>query len=207
MEPIVTGFKNHKDAADFLSSMDKVFYVKDDTVFSIVDVPYAWTLPQEFTRFSYNEREHRIMASQMEQRWARRRQELVTEHGELYSHIRDLIVDRLDGKTLVFATSAVIAEAAHRSLLGLGVSCVTGSVPKKRKLELIEEFRSGSLAILIGTATLATGTDGLDKVCDRLIILDDTDDDALRRQLIGRIMPRGEATSTAAKKIFRLVPS
>jgi superfamily II DNA or RNA helicase len=208
MEPIVTGFKNHKDAAHFLSSMDKVFYVKDDTVINIVDVPYAWTLPQEFTRFSYNEREHRIMASQMEQRWARRKQELVEADGVvLHDHIIDLLVDRIDGKTLIFATSAVIAEAAYRSLLLFDVACVTGSVPKKRKLELIEEFRSGSLAILIGTATLATGTDGLDKVCDRLIILDDTDDDALRRQLIGRIMPRGEATSTAAKKIFRLVPS
>jgi hypothetical protein len=54
---------------------------------------------------------------------------------------------------------------------------------------------------------LATGTDGLDRVCDTLVILDDTDDDALRRQLIGRIMPRGDYVSIADKQVFRFVPS
>jgi hypothetical protein len=60
--------------------------------------------------------------------------------------------------------------------------------------------------MLIGTATLATGTDGLDKVCNTLFIVNDTDDDALRRQLIGRILPRGDSASTTAKQIFRLDP-
>ena len=50
---------------------------------------------------------------------------------------------------------------------------------------------------LVGTQTLATGTDGLDKMCDLLVILDDTEDNAMRRQLIGRIMPRGHATAVA----------
>ena len=59
--------------------------------------------------------------------------------------------------------------------------------------------------MLIGTASLATGTDGLDKMCDTLIILDDTDDDSLRRQLIGRIMPRGADTDTSKKKVYRFV--
>jgi hypothetical protein len=61
------------------------------------------------------------------------------------------------------------------------------------------------LDVLVGTATLATGTDGLDKVCDTLIILDDTDDDSLRRQLVGRIMPRGTSTDASMKKVFRIV--
>ena len=43
-------------------------------------------------------------------------------------------------------------------------------------------------------------------MCDTLLILDDTDDDALRRQLIGRIMPRGDYVSIADKQIFRLLP-
>lgn len=49
--------------------------------------------------------------------------------------------------------------------------------------------------MLVATATLATGTDGLDKVCDTLLILQDTQDDSLRRQLIGRILPRGDGAS------------
>lgn len=61
--------------------------------------------------------------------------------------------------------------------------------------------------VLIGTATLATGTDGLDRVCDTLLILDDTEDDSLRRQLIGRIMPRGDFVSTTAKQVIRLMPN
>ena len=38
-------------------------------------------------------------------------------------------------------------------------------------------------------------------------LIDDTDDDALRRQLIGRIMPRGDFVSTAAKQVLRLLPA
>jgi hypothetical protein len=43
-------------------------------------------------------------------------------------------------------------------------------------------------------------------VCDIFLIVDDTEDDALRRQLIGRIMPRGDFVSTTAKKVYRLAP-
>ena len=66
-------------------------------------------------------------------------------------------------------------------------------------------FLDGVLDVLVGTASLATGTDGLDKVCNQLIILDDTDDDSLRRQLIGRIMPRGEGGDASVKQVHRLV--
>jgi hypothetical protein len=61
--------------------------------------------------------------------------------------------------------------------------------------------------VLVGTASLATGTDGLDKMCDSLIILDDTEDDSLRRQLVGRIMPRGEAADASKKQVHRLLLS
>ena len=47
--------------------------------------------------------------------------------------------------------------------------------------------------------------DGLDKVCDMLIIMEDTLDASLRRQLIGRILPRGSANNAASKMIYRLV--
>jgi hypothetical protein len=42
-------------------------------------------------------------------------------------------------------------------------------------------------------------------VCDTLLIVDDTDDDAFRRQLIGRIMPRGTGSNVSSKTVERLV--
>jgi superfamily II DNA or RNA helicase len=82
---------------------------------------------------------------------------------------------------------------------------VTGGTSAKQKSAAIAAFRRGELEVLVGTASLATGTDGMDKVCDSLIILDDTDDDALRRQLVGRIMPRGAGGNAAKKQVHRLV--
>ena len=84
---------------------------------------------------------------------------------------------------------------------------ITGKTSKEVKDKILQEFRYGLHKVLIGTATLATGTDGLDRVCDTLVILDDTDDDALRRQLIGRILPRGDFVSTNDKRIIRFVPT
>ena len=57
----------------------------------------------------------------------------------------------------------------------------------------------------MGTTALATGTDGIDKVCDTLVIVDDVDDAALRRQLIGRILPRGLDTDLTNKRVLRFV--
>jgi len=80
-----------------------------------------------------------------------------------------------------------------------------GGTSAKAKRNTIDAFVDGRLDVLIGTATLATGTDGMDKVCDTLVILDDTDDDALRRQLVGRIMPRGIGADAQKKQVYRLV--
>lgn len=208
MEPIVTGFKHYTDAAHFLSSMDKVFYLKDDTVFSIDDEPYAVNLPAEFRSLSYDARRHRVMASQMEQRHTLRLHALVDPStGKLWDHVERLLMRHAtDLPVLIFCNSARIAGAVAKTLAGLQVELVTGTTPKQAKLHALDMFRSGGLDFLIGTATLATGTDGLDKVCNTLVIVDDTDDDALRRQLIGRIMPRGDSVSTAVKKIVRLQP-
>jgi superfamily II DNA or RNA helicase len=96
-----------------------------------------------------------------------------------------------------------VAEALARTYDRDGVKYgyVDGKVSARTKEERIEEFRRGKLDVLIGTATLATGTDGIDKVCDTMIILDDTDDDSLRRQLVGRILPRGESDPDYSKKV------
>ena len=120
--------------------------------------------------------------------------------------MRDMLINH--GQVLVFAQHSTVIDALAKTLVATGIefNTVTGANTTKQKTQIIRQFIDGEFPILLGTAALATGTDGLDRVCDTLLILDDTDDDALRRQLIGRIMPRGTATSTANKRVFRMVP-
>jgi superfamily II DNA or RNA helicase len=208
LEPNVVGFKDHPDAASFLASLPGVYHLPDDAVFDIEDLPYAAPLPPEFDDLGYDGRRHRIMASQMEQRQTRRLHSATTEDGLLRDEVMDLLRPLLGGPLLVFSDRSMIAGAASLTLEREGVPhrLLNGAVPKNVKDMVLDGFRSGAFPVLIGTATLATGTDGLDKVCDTLVILDDTDDDALRRQLIGRILPRGADDGTAVKRIVRLQP-
>jgi superfamily II DNA or RNA helicase len=210
MEPIVTGFLHHKDAASYLASLPDVYYLPDDLVYKIIDIPYREDLPFELWQFGYDRRRHRMVASDMEARHTSRLQGLVTEDG----YIRPTVmaeVRKLAGKgpMLVYANHATVADAMALTCDRdkQGYRLVTGSTTKVLKDRILREFKQGQVSLLIGTASLATGTDGLDRVCDTLVILDDTDDDALRRQLIGRIMPRGDYVSVADKQVFRFVPS
>ena len=208
MQPIVTGFHKYPDAAAFLSDMDGVFYIPDDAQFAIDDLLYASLLPSELEKYGYDRRNHKMVASQMEMRHTVRFQELVGDDGSLLPHMETLLTDQLeDGPTLVYANHATVAEAINKSLLSLGFkpALVTGSTQKATKELIIKEFLNGKHQVLIGTATLATGTDGMDRVCDTLVIVDDTDDDALRRQLIGRILPRGDYETHVEKRIVRFV--
>jgi superfamily II DNA or RNA helicase len=212
MEPRVTGFRNHPDAATFLASQPNVFYLADDLVYQIDDVLYDEGLPPELTELGYNRRQHKMIGSIMEARQTARLQGLVDTNGRLRLEVfEQIVVDVLaqNKRVLIYCNRAMVAQALAYSLdhYCMKYAMVTGSTPKLLKHTIIQEFLSGQHDILIGTATLATGTDGMDRVCDTLLILDDTDDDALRRQLIGRIMPRGDFVSTAAKQVIRLVPA
>ena len=209
MEPIVTGFHNYPDAAAFLAALPGVFYIPDDAVFTIEEMPYAVRLPAELEDFGYNRRKHRMVASQMEMRHTVRYQGLVDTLGLLHRQVfEQLLLVTSDEPMMVYADHATVAEAASRSFIEAGIShaLVTGSTTKAQKDTILQEFLAGQHQVLIGTATLATGTDGMDRVCNTLVILDDTDDDALRRQLIGRILPRGDYVSTSDKRIFRMSP-
>jgi hypothetical protein len=212
-EPLVDEdqpFRHHADAAAYLAALPGVDYLPDDLVYTIQDLPVASHWPAEAETFGLNERAGRIIASQMEERHARINLGLVDDSGRLRSDVYDLlstIAGMATTPMLVFANHSTVAEALDRSLYDHDVkSCtVTGSTPAKKKADRIEAFKSGVLDVLVGTATLATGTDGIDKMCDWLVILDDTDDDALRRQLVGRIMPRGLDTDASGKHVYRVV--
>lgn len=196
MTPKVVGFRNYVDAANYLAALPGVAYLPDDLTYRIVDRNVtAGTVPHEYVLFGYNPRKRKIMASQMEERHDLVDFQILDAGGVLRSSVADEIERAVedDKPVLIFCNHATVAEGVAGWFMQEGQphGLVTGKTSKDAKLETIERFKQGDFNILIGTSTLATGTDGLDKVCDQLLILDDTDDDSLRRQLIGRIMPRG----------------
>ena len=214
MEPLIDDdqpFRSHKDAADYLSSLPGVFYLPDDLVYTINDITYPEDIAWPVDVYGYDERNHRMMASIIEESHLRRYQGLVDKDGFIHDHVFEILTDLAGAATtplLVYCDHATVAEALSKSLnvAMVGHQLVTGKTSKRDKLEIIESFKRGEMDVLVGTASLATGTDGLDKMCDWLVILDDTQDDSLRRQLIGRIMPRGEDVDASKKQVYRLLP-
>jgi superfamily II DNA or RNA helicase len=202
-------FIHHKDAAEFLSSMPGVYYLPDDLVYTIGEVVVHCPVPTELDTYGYVARKHRLLASQIEERHTRVQLALIDDDGyinlDVWGELITLVGDSAT-PVLVFAAHATVAEALAMMCDANNVRYlqVDGSVSSKEKARRLKEFKTGRWDILIGTASLATGTDGLDKMCDTLIILDDTDDDSLRRQLIGRIMPRGLDTDTSKKVVTRI---
>lgn len=212
--PEVLGFLHHANAESYLASLPHVHYVPDTLVWSIDDIKLPVPIEPAFEEYGYDKHQHKMMASIIEAKHRRLLNAMVDQNGYLNDEALDLIwslIGKQQGQVLVFANHSTIAMALDKSLAGsqhlLKTTVVTGDTPAKKKAARIDAFRDGVLDVLIGTASLATGTDGLDKVCDCLIILDDTDDPSLRRQLVGRIMPRGADADASNKQVFRIVPT
>jgi SNF2 family DNA or RNA helicase len=208
--PIVLGFKKFPSAVEYLTSLDRVHYLADDLVYQIDDWLYPVTVPQALTDYSYNQYSDSMVASIIEMTHTVRLQGLIAPNGWLHADVWSLVLDVIQsrGRVLIFAQHSTVIDALANSMTASSIEfdTVTGASSTKRKTEVIKQFIAGKFPVLLGTAALATGTDGLDRVCDTLLILDDTDDDALRRQLIGRIMPRGESVDASMKQVIRLVP-
>lgn len=211
--PRVTGFLHYPDAASFLADLPNVEYIEDDLVYDIEDIEVQLPIPSELLTLGIDRRRERIVGSIIERKHTVIDHMLVRDDGHLATEVAELLVQAVDDSptpVLVFAVHTEVAHAAHRSLAAAQHKShvVDGKMSKAKKNVAIEEFKAGRLRALVGTQTLATGTDGLDKVCDMLVILDDTEDNAMRRQLIGRIMPRGEETTTAhSNRVVRIVAS
>lgn len=203
--PDVTGFLEYPDAAAYLADMRNVAYLPDNVEYEIDEVAYSFELEPAFHDYGLLSRTNRLAASQIEKEHARIIYSTIDRTGVLHKPLSDLVEQHINGPTLVFCAHSTIAEAAKTSLAAKGypTTLVTGKTTAAAKQQNLDAFRNGDATVLVGTASLATGTDGLDKVCNTLIILDDTQDDSLRRQLIGRILPRGEDTDTSQKRIHR----
>lgn len=208
MTPLVNGFLHFPSAVEYLASLRNVLFIPDELVYQIEEVPLVIPVNDAFESFGYDERGHRIMASLMETRHRRVFNALVADDGGLSAVawtelLRVLLAT--SGQTLVYCDHATVAAAVALTLQRVGTSAalVTGQMTANAKHAALATFKAGGVDVLVGTASLATGTDGLDKVCDLLVIVDDTDDASLRRQLIGRIMPRGEDDDASGKRVVR----
>lgn len=195
--PEVQGFLRYADANEFLGALPYVAYLPDDAPEIVVDMPLTIQLDRLFEDYNLDLRNQRIMASTMEKRHQRRIQQITTADGGLTAEVEQLLMSLLHDAgypVIIFTVHSSIAEvvAAVLSQTIERVALVTGDTSYAQKAQLVQQFNQGNINVLVSTATLATGTDGMDKVCDTLIILDDTDDDSLRRQLVGRILPRGD---------------
>jgi superfamily II DNA or RNA helicase len=210
--PRVTSFLHYPDAPTFLADLKNVEYIEDDLVYDIEDKHMTLAVPSELMSMGVDRRRGRVVGSSIEMKHTLVHHMLTTEDGYLQPDVIDLLIetiDEADTPVLVFAVHVEVANAAVRSLLDRSyiATAVHGKLSKTMKNEMIDTFKAGRLHALVGTQTLATGTDGLDKMCDVLVILDDTEDNAMRRQLVGRIMPRGEATTQAhSNQVLRVVP-
>ena len=208
--PNVTGFIDYADAEQYLAAMEHVYYLPDELVYSIDEKWLPAMQSAQINSYGYNPWKHRIIASQIEDKHTKIYQSFVTQNGWLQSSVLSTLtrqINSTEGPVLIFVNHSTIAEAVLKSLAEVyapgTVRLVTGKSSPAEKNSAVKSFNAGQLQVLIGTSTLATGTDGMDKVCDHLIILDDTEDDAQRRQLIGRIMPRGASSDASAKRVTR----
>lgn len=209
--PLVEGFRDGRAAKYHLAELPHVYHVEDEHEdFPISEVVLPTSLPEQLVTYGLDRRHGRIVASRMEFISASRKHQLLDDDGRLREEVYDVLVEQAGLTTtpvLVFCARAQIAKAAHEAALQHGArSDVVVYEPNTKKAQrALTAFKNGELDVLFGTATMATGVDGLDRVCDMLILLDDTNDDALRRQVIGRILPRGAAKDVSRKLVVRLL--
>lgn len=100
------------------------------------------------------------------------------------------ILDQLEPKTIVYTHYRDGIEIALQEAIsqkGWSVSLFNGSTK-----EGLDQFINGDVDILIATSCIGTGVDGLQKVCNRLIINCLPWTHAEYKQLIGRIYRQGQ---------------
>ena len=213
--PDVVGFKEFDTAEDYLKAMPDVYYVPDIHKATLVDIELDLDkfVPDELATYGLNDRRERVEASIIGKTWAELFYKTLDDDGFIRTQIIDELINATmdqpeNSKLMLYADSKVIAEALQTYFEEAEVNSVlvTGDLTLKEKTARLDSFRStaeGSPDVLVGTGTLGTGTDGLDQVCDWLIIVHDTNDDAKRRQIMGRILPRGAMADVSKKVLYR----
>ena len=209
--PYVDGFLLHEDAADFLVAQGYTAYIEDDAVWS----EDSFDLPNHrddwFETYGYDRYRHKMIASDMEARHRRAYTSRVDPaSGLLWGDVLVELVLQLNKSVkpwLVFCRHSTIARAVFRSLglVSWESFLITGDTTPGEAERIKQGFLASEIParVLVGTSTLATGVDGLDKVCDQLLIFNPLEGDPSKeRQLIGRVLPRG--TSDRPTSVVRV---
>ena len=211
--PIVDEFRAFANASEYLDSLPGVVYLPDNAPDILRDVPLDIELGDEFETYHVDHTRERLMASDMEIRQRRRYHQIVDpETGRIREDVWDMLATLVGDSitpTMIFCAHSEIAKKLASDLQRAEVKhgYVDGNTTTKNKHIELENFKAGVYDVLVGTASIATGPDGIDKMCDTMVIVDDTDDASLRRQLLGRILPRGvvEPEDYVGKVAYRFV--
>lgn len=89
---------------------------------------------------------------------------------------------------------------AHLEQLGFSVGLYTGDDKSG-----LEPFKAGNVEVLIGSKPVGTGIDGLQTVCDRLVMLSLPWTSAEYEQIIGRIRRQGSAFGSVSEIVPQVV--
>jgi superfamily II DNA or RNA helicase len=199
--PYVLGFLSYSSAAEFLVDQGYTAYIEDDAEWVDTSFDLPGHYDEWFEKFGYDRYRHRMIASDMEKRHRRAYLSLVDPETErLWDDVTVALVEQFTKRPqpwLLFCFHSTIAEAVHRSFfgpLGWETRILTGDDSSAAAGSTLNWFLSSDnpQRVLVGSGSLATGTDGLDRVCDQLLILDPQEGDpSFERQLIGRVLPRG----------------
>ena len=195
--PDITGFKQFKNSLEYLIAQSYTAYVRDDAEWNASEVTIPSHVNTELEMYGLSRRHGRLVASDMEKRHKRAEEQYIRPNGLIHDDIIDVVTKIIEGedKWLLFCAHKTVANSLYDTLYKYyegRLHIINGDTKSDWVPKILEQFREPGPAILVGTTALATGVDGIDKVCQRLLILEDiVGDNALRRQLIGRILPRG----------------
>jgi len=194
-------FKRFDSAIDFLRSRPWVSYIEDKATWDEVTLYLPAPMNFLFELYNVNKREQKVMNSEMEKRHARVSHRFIDDHGRFRQEVLNAVSKELSKypdrkKWMIFCFHKDVAKALYKTVTD-NTFLIDGDATAAGRVEPIkQQFIEAEGGWLIGTTAIATGMDGVDKVCTSMLILDDFEgDDALRRQLIGRILPRGVGDS------------
>ncbi|QPL14159.1 DNA helicase [Microbacterium phage Atraxi] len=200
--PKVLGFLNFPDVIGYLADKPWIAYIEDTATWTPDTLELTRQDKWWYERFGYSPRHHKIVGSRMEKDHKRVELDFIDDEGYIHGTVTDrlsyLMYKYRNEHThwLIFCAHKSIAEALYRTAQerweDQGVWIITGDT--KDIVPIRKEFVEAESGWLICTTAIAEGVDGLDKVCHALLLLDDiVGDNAKRRQIIGRILPRGSA--------------
>ena len=196
--PTVTGFKEYDSAIEFLVDRPWVSYVEDTATWTAGELKLPLPNLSNFERLNFSKRHHRLVNSDMEKRHKRVDLRFIDDDDYVRAEVLDAVHNEFEqypdrSKWLVFCMHKTVAKALQRSWPG--ALLIDGDTKTEDVDRILQQFINvQGPHVLIGTTAMATGVDGIDKVCTSMLILDDIEgDNAKRRQLIGRILPRGTA--------------